>query len=82
MGEIMADKNKKFSDNLFGKFYVDTDCIACDACVGIAPEFFAMNDDEAHAYVFRQPEETFEKESCEEALAVCPVDAIGNDGNS
>lgn len=77
----MANKNKKFSDNIVGKFYVDTDCIACDACVGIAPDFFAMNDDEAHAYVFRQPENSLDFDACEEALVVCPVDAIGKDGN-
>ena len=60
---------------------VDYDqCIACDACCVEAPRFFAMNDDEGHAFVKLQPKSSDELEECENALAACPVEAIGRDG--
>ena len=78
----MADKNSKFSQNVNGLFYVDDQCIACDACVMEAPDYFAMNDDDGHAYVFKQPNSDDKKaiEICNEALDSCPVGAIGSDG--
>jgi ferredoxin len=76
----MADKNSKFEQNTPGRFYVDDQCIACDACVMEAPLFFAMNDEEGHAYVKLQPKTDAEIEQCNEALEACPVEAIGKDG--
>lgn len=76
----MADKKFKFKDNSTGKYYVDDQCIACDACNVEAPGFFGMNEDERHAFVKKQPQNAADIESCENALASCPVDAIGNDG--
>jgi ferredoxin len=78
----MAQKSAKFSDNVAGKFYVDDQCIACDACVVEAPKFFIMNDNDGHAYVTKQPTTPEEIKECENALAACPVEAIGNDGDS
>jgi ferredoxin len=78
----MAQKSAKFSDNVAGKFYVDDQCIACDACVVEAPKFFIMNDNDGHAYVMKQPSTPEEIKECENALAACPVEAIGNDGDS
>jgi len=76
----MADKNSKNPGNVKGAYYVDEHCIACDACAVEAPNFFEMNDEEGFAFVKKQPTNEKEKENCEEALASCPVDAIGNDG--
>jgi ferredoxin len=76
----MADKNAKFKQNAEGRYYVDDSCIACDACCVEAPNFFAMNDDEGHAYVTKQPQTPHEIEEAENALAACPVEAIGNNG--
>lgn len=76
----MADKFQKYPHNLTGKFYVDKNCIACDACVVEAPNFFQMNQMEGHAFVFKQPTNITEIENCYEALIHCPVDAIGDDG--
>ena len=75
----MADKNNKHPENVPGPYYVDTECINCDACVLAAENHFKLLDD-GHAYVFRQPATAEEKEACEEALESCPVEAIGNDG--
>ncbi|EPZ49805.1 ferredoxin [Halobacteriovorax sp. GFR7] len=76
----MADKSAKFDQNVDGKFYVDDQCIACDACVMEAPRFFEMNDDEGHAFVKLQPSNDAELEECMSALEACPVEAIGEDG--
>ena len=77
----MADKSAKWEQNTPGKFYVDDQCIACDACVTEAPRFFAMNDEEGHAYVTLQPKNEEEIKNAIEALEACPVEAIGNDGD-
>lgn len=76
----MADKSSKWDLNVDGRFYVDDQCIACDACVYEAEKFFKMNDDDGHAYVFKQPTTEEEIKNCQDALDACPVDAIGNDG--
>ncbi len=76
----MADKNHKYKQNAAGAYYVDDQCIACDACCVEAPRFFAMNDDDNHAYVKLQPKTPEEIQDAENALAACPVEAIGRDG--
>lgn len=76
----MADKDSKFDQNVAGKFYVDDQCIACDACVFEAEDFFEMNDDDGHAFVKKQPSTEEEMQKCKDALEACPVEAIGDDG--
>ena len=36
----MADKDCRLPDNAPGRFYVDDQCIDCDACRETAPDFF------------------------------------------
>lgn len=76
----MADKDNKYDENVKGRFYVDRECIACDACVMAAPDNFGMDDDDGHAFVKIQPKSTDEEDACVEAMEGCPVEAIGNDG--
>lgn len=76
----MADKSKKYADNVAGRFYVDNECIRCDACVLAAPNNFAMNEDSGHAFIQKQPDGAVEEDACREAMEGCPVEAIGNDG--
>ena len=77
----MADKHNKLSQNIPGPYYVDKECIACDACVLVAENHFKLVDEEeGYAYVFSQPQTEEEMSLCEEALECCPVEAIGNDG--
>ena len=76
----MADPKEKFDDNVPGPYYVDTTCIDCDVCRDTAPLNFTRNDKGQYSYVFKQPETEEERQLCEEALASCPVEAIGNDG--
>ena len=76
----MADKNNKYPENVPGPFYVDRECINCDACVLAAEKHFKIHEEEGYAFVIKQPETEEEKESCKEALECCPVEAIGDDG--
>ena len=79
---LMADKSNKYEDNTSGRYYVDKECIACDACILAAPDHFAMNEDDGHAYVTRQPQGEAEEDLCREAMEGCPVEAIGDDGEA
>jgi len=76
----MADKDNKYDENVPGRYFVDRECIACDACVLAAPDHFGMDEDDGHAFVIKQPTGEAEEEACKEALEGCPVEAIGNDG--
>jgi ferredoxin len=77
----MADKQNKLQENVAGPYYVDDQCIDCDACRETALNFFRRNDDKGYSYVYRQPTTDAEKAECEEALEGCPVEAIGRDGD-
>ncbi len=57
------------------KYSVSEECISCRACVEVAGNNFAMND-ENKAFVFKQPETDEEEVECHSALEVCPVNAI------
>ncbi len=76
----MADKNNKYSENVPGLFYVDRECINCDACVLAAENHFKLHEEEGYAFVYKQPHTPEEMEHCKEALECCPVSAIGDDG--
>ena len=77
----MADKSRRFPDNVPGKYYVDEDCISCGACVDAAPNNFKESEDGDHDVVFKQPETPEEEQQCQDAIAECPVECIGDDGD-
>lgn len=76
----MAEKEKSWPDNKSGKFYVDEQCIDCDACRTEAPSNFTRNDEHGYSFVFKQPTTPEEEAHCKAAQEACPVEAIGNDG--
>ena len=76
----MADKNSKQPENAAGKWYVDTTCVPCHACVDEAPNLLQYSEDEDYVYFHRQPEGAEEEEAAEFALQSCPTEAIGKDG--
>ena len=78
----MADKSRKWEDNVPGKFYVDKECILCSLCSDIAPENFRESDEGDHDLVYKQPAGDEELQKCLDAMEQCPVDAIGQDGDS
>ncbi|NQT60655.1 MAG: ferredoxin [Bacteroidetes bacterium] len=76
----MADKSDKHPDNVSGKFYVDSSCIGCNVCLDEAPGSFDYDQYTDNAYVFKQPKSDDELMACKSAMAVCPVDSIGDNG--
>ena len=78
----MAEKEKKWGDNTSGQFFVDDQCIDCDACRTEAPKNFKRNDEHGYSFVYKQPETPEEAEACQTALDACPVEAIGKDGDT
>lgn len=75
----MASKEDKVPENVPGKFYVDDQCIGCDMCRSLAPDFFEMNSD-GNSYIKQQPQSQSDIDLCTEAMESCPVQAIGDDG--
>ena len=78
----MADVTNRYPVNVPGKFYVDNQCIDCDLCRETAPNNFKRSDDGGYSYVFKQPETPQEEDQSREALEGCPVEAIGNNGDT
>ena len=56
------------------KYFVTEECIGCQACVGVAGDNFDMNGNKAFVKV--QPKTDEDIKNCNEALDVCPVNAI------
>lgn len=75
----MADIRDKVPENAPGAYFIDSACIDCDTCRCISPENFRRNEEKAYSYLFKQPENELEVELVEEAIACCPVDAIGKE---
>jgi ferredoxin len=76
----MADRFKKVSENVPGRYYVDATCIDCDLCRETAPRSFQRNEKHRRSYVAQQPNGPEEEAACLAALEECPVEAIGQDG--
>jgi len=74
----MAEVENKYTDNVLGKFYVDTQCIDCDLCRQTAPDNFDRNQDGGYSYVKKQPAGDDQEAQCQEAKEGCPVEAIGD----
>lgn len=82
----MADKSLRLPENAPGRFYVDDTCTPCHTCMDAAgPEtsspLLRYRDDESKVYFARQPVTSAEAAAAEEALEICPTQAIGNDGD-
>ena len=77
----MANKNKKWPDNVPGRYYVDDQCIDCDACRTEAPKNFTRNDSHGYSFLYKQPSTPEEEVASKAAMEACPVEAIGCDGD-
>jgi len=76
----MGDRAGRYEDNVSGRWYVDKKCILCSVCSEAAPQNFREAQNQDHDIVYKQPTTQEEERQCEEAMAACPVEAIGNDG--
>ncbi len=75
----MGDKSTRYEDNVPGRWYVDKKCILCSVCSEAAPNNFREAENQDHDIVYKQPGNEDEVRQSEEAMAACPVEAIGND---
>ena len=57
------------------KYKVSEECIGCRACAEVAGDNFEINDNNI-AYLKMQPGNEDEEAKCEEAMDICPVEAI------
>lgn len=76
----MGNRIDRYEDNVPGIWYVDKKCILCSVCSEAAPKNFKESPEGTHDIVYKQPDSPEEKLQCEEAMASCPVEAIGNNG--
>jgi ferredoxin len=78
----MPDKTHKLPENVPGAWYVDDTCTPCRVCLDVAgaDQFLKYNDGETYVYIYKQPEGDAELEAAKEAAAICPQNAIGEDG--
>ena len=76
----MANKARRYPENLTGRFYVDDQCIDCDLCRQTAPQNFVRSAEKGYSYVAKPPGTPEEVKQCLEAMQGCPVEAIGDDG--
>jgi len=75
---MLGDTDNKIAANQQGRYFVDDQCTGCGLCVAVAPDNFRMQENVA--FVYHQPENNDQENSCEDAMQQCPVNAIGNDG--
>lgn len=81
----MADQSIRNPDNAPGRWYIDESCAPCHTCIDIAGPATAIqllkyNEDESKVFFARQPAGAAEETAAQEALELCPSQAIGNDG--
>lgn len=76
----MADHTQRWEDNVAGPWYVDRSCILCSLCSDLAPRSFKESSAGDHDIVFHQPANADEVAAAKQAMAQCPVEAIGEDG--
>ncbi len=73
----MAKLEHRRTENIPGDFYVDTTCIDCDACRGLAPEVFTAVGGQSAVYA--QPQTKEQRHQALIALTACPTASIGTE---
>lgn len=78
----MSDEVKIHPLNAKGKYYIDQNaCTWSAACQEVAPRHIKKDENDSSIYVAKQPESPEEEELMKEAMYVCPMEAIRDDGD-
>jgi ferredoxin len=76
----MEAQPKILPDNEPGKFYVTDACNGCGLCFSVALQNFMYSNDASYYYILNQPTDEREEADIREAMSVCPMDCIKDDG--
>jgi glyoxylase-like metal-dependent hydrolase (beta-lactamase superfamily II)/ferredoxin len=74
----MACVADRLPENVDGEFFVDSSCIDCAVCRGIAPRSFSRSSRAEASVVARQPSTERETLRAKMALVSCPTSSIGS----
>lgn len=66
--------------NAPGRYYVAEGCNGCGICYSIALQNFMYNADASRYFILSQPEDPGEEHDILEAMALCPMECIHDDG--
>lgn len=78
----MEVQAKKYDDNAPGKYYVTDACNGCGLCFSVALQNFMYSNDSSYYYIYQQPADEREEVDIREAISVCPMDCIKEDGDA
>ncbi len=76
----MERAGTKLDANAPGKYYVTSECNGCGLCYSVALQCFMYNTDASYYYIHQQPQDPREEQDILEAMEVCPMDCIHDDG--
>ena len=76
----MASSNTRLPDNAPGKYYVIDTCNGCGLCFSKALQNFMYSTDSSYYFIYQQPVDEREEADILEAISVCPMDCIKDDG--
>ncbi len=76
----MPEITKKLEENAPGKYYVTDGCNGCGICFSVALQNFMYNNDASYYYIIQQPVDEREEADIREAMSVCPMDCIMDNG--
>jgi len=71
----------RLRENVPGKYYVTDTCNGCGFCYSVALQNFSRKTDLSYYYVIRQPANGHEEQSMLEAIDLCQLDCIRDDGD-
>lgn len=70
----------KHPHNAEGEFWIEQDlCVACQVCIGEAPNNIKFDEAAGKSYVYKQPETPEDIHALREAVILCPVEAPRED---
>jgi ferredoxin len=78
----MAANGKRYEENAPGKYYVSDLCNGCGLCFSVALQNFMYSNDSSYYYIYQQPLDEREEADIREAISVCPMDCIKEDGET
>ncbi|MFQ5797198.1 MAG: ferredoxin [Bacteroidota bacterium] len=77
---LTEERVERLPQNASGKYYVTSECNGCGLCYSIAMRNIDYTYDGKLYFVFKQPETQQEGEFLCEAMELCPLNCLKDDG--